>query len=41
MAVVSIGLGWLMAGRVLSPLRMITAAARYISASSLNARSGA
>jgi signal transduction histidine kinase len=38
MAVVSVGLGWLMAGRVLSPLRTITAAARRISAHSLHQR---
>jgi signal transduction histidine kinase len=38
MTVVSIGLGWLVAGRVLSKLRTITAAARSISASSLHAR---
>jgi len=38
MAVVSVGLGWLMAGRVLSPLRTITAAARRISARSLHQR---
>jgi signal transduction histidine kinase len=40
MAVASVGLGWLMAGRVLSPLRMITAAARRISARSLHQRIG-
>jgi signal transduction histidine kinase len=38
MTVASVGLGWLMAGRVLSPLRTITAAARRISASSLHQR---
>jgi len=38
MAVVSVGLGWLMAGRVLRPLRVITSAARRISASSLHQR---
>ncbi len=38
MTVVSVGLGWLVAGRVLGPLRTITAAARSISASSLHAR---
>jgi signal transduction histidine kinase len=38
MAVASVGLGWLMAGRVLSPLRTITAAARRISALSLHQR---
>ena len=35
---VSIGLGWLVAGRMLGKLRTITAAARSISASSLYAR---
>ena len=38
MAIVSIGLGWLVAGRVLRPLRTITATARDISASSLDRR---
>jgi signal transduction histidine kinase len=38
MTVVSIGLGWLVAGRMLGKLRTITAAARSISASSLHAR---
>ena len=38
MLMVSIGLGWLVAGRVLRKLRTITAAARSISASSLYAR---
>ena len=38
MAVASVGLGWLMAGRVLSPLRTITSAARRISARSLHQR---
>jgi signal transduction histidine kinase len=38
MTVASAGLGWLVAGRVLRPLRTITSAARSISASSLNAR---
>ena len=38
MAVVSVGLGWLMAGRVLSPLRTITSAAKRISARSLHQR---
>ena len=38
MAMASIGLGWLMAGRVLRPLRTITSAARHISASNLNQR---
>src|SRR5256885_7141998 len=40
MAVASVGLGWLMAGRVLSPLRTITATARHISARSLHQRIG-
>jgi signal transduction histidine kinase len=38
MAVASVGLGWVMAGRVLSPLRTITATARRISARSLHQR---
>jgi len=38
MVVASVGLGWLMAGRVLRPLRTITAAARRISARSLHQR---
>jgi signal transduction histidine kinase len=38
MTVVSIMLGWLVAGRVLRPLRTITAAARDISATSLHER---
>jgi signal transduction histidine kinase len=38
MAAVSIGLGWLVAGRVLQPLRTITTAARRISARNLNQR---
>jgi signal transduction histidine kinase len=38
MTVVSFGLGWVLAGRVLRPLRTITAAARRISASSLDQR---
>jgi signal transduction histidine kinase len=38
MAVVSILLGWLVAGRVLRPLRTITAATRDISASNLHER---
>jgi signal transduction histidine kinase len=37
-ALVSIGLGWLVAGRVLDPLRTITASARDISATSLDRR---
>jgi signal transduction histidine kinase len=35
---ISLGLGWLVAGRVLRPLRTITAAARRLSASSLHER---
>jgi signal transduction histidine kinase len=38
MTVGALGLGWLVSGRVLSPLRTITAAARTISASSLHQR---
>jgi signal transduction histidine kinase len=38
MAVVSVALGWLMAGRVLRPLRAMTAAARVISAEDLTRR---
>jgi signal transduction histidine kinase len=38
MTVISIALGWLVAGRVLRPLRTITAAARDISASNLDRR---
>jgi signal transduction histidine kinase len=38
MAAVSMGLGWLIAGRVLRPLRTITAAARDISATNLHRR---
>jgi len=38
MTVASIGLGWLVAGRVLRPLRTITTAARRISASNLHER---
>ncbi len=38
MAVASIVLGWLVAGRVLAPLRTMTARARRISADSLDAR---
>src|SRR5215468_11230361 len=38
MAAVSAGLGWIVAGRVLRPLRTITAAARDISATSLHRR---
>jgi signal transduction histidine kinase len=38
LAVVSIGLGWVVAGRVLRPVRTITAAARDISASNLHER---
>ena len=38
MAVISAGLGWIMAGRALRPLRAITHAARQISATSLDRR---
>jgi signal transduction histidine kinase len=38
MAVISVALGWLVAGRMLRPLRTITAAARNISATSLDRR---
>ena len=38
MTVVSVALGWLVAGRVLRPLRTITAAARNISATNLHER---
>jgi two-component system sensor histidine kinase VanS len=38
MAVVSIALGWLVAGRVLRPLRVMTAATRQISERNLNER---
>ncbi len=38
MAAVSMGLGWLIAGRVLRPLRTITSAARGISATNLHQR---
>ena len=38
MAAVSLGLGWLMAGRVLRPLSTITRAAREISATDLHRR---
>ncbi len=38
MAAASVGLGWLVAGRVLQPLRTIAAAARRISASNLDQR---
>jgi signal transduction histidine kinase len=38
MAVVSVGLGWIVAGRVLRPLRTITATARSISAANLHQR---
>jgi signal transduction histidine kinase len=38
MTVVSVGSGWLMAGRVLRPLRVITATTRRISASDLHQR---
>ncbi len=38
MAVISIGLGWLVAGRVLRPLRAMTITARHISEESLDER---
>jgi signal transduction histidine kinase len=38
MAVASVGLGWLIAGRVLRPLRLITATARRVSARNLHQR---
>ncbi|MFJ8863749.1 sensor histidine kinase [Streptomyces sp. NPDC102451] len=38
MAVVSVGLGWFIAGRVLRPLRVMTAATRRITADSLHER---
>jgi signal transduction histidine kinase len=38
MAVLSVGLGWLIAGRVLRPLRTITTTARTISATNLHRR---
>lgn len=38
MAVLSVGFGWLMAGRLLRPLRTITATARDISATNLHER---
>ncbi|MFB7368342.1 ATP-binding protein [Streptomyces sp. NPDC056222] len=38
MTVVSVGLGWFVAGRVLRPLRMVTAATRRITADSLHER---
>src|SRR5207245_1351098 len=38
MAVLSVGLGWFIAGRVLRPLRAITAAARQTSAANLGKR---
>lgn len=38
MAIVSVVLGWLVAGRVLQPLRTITTSVREISASNLNER---
>ncbi|MEV6105104.1 ATP-binding protein [Streptomyces sp. NPDC051940] len=38
MAVVSVGLGWFVAGRVLRPLRMMTASTRRITAESLHER---
>jgi len=38
MSIISIALGWIVAGRVLRPLRTITAAARHLSASNLHER---
>jgi signal transduction histidine kinase len=38
MTVISVGLGWLVAGRMLRPLRMVTTAAQRISASNLHER---
>lgn len=38
MAVLSIGVGWIVAGRLLGPLRAITAGARHISATNLHKR---
>ncbi|MGH2882335.1 MAG: two-component sensor histidine kinase, partial [Solirubrobacteraceae bacterium] len=38
MAVISIALGWLVAGRVLSPLRAMTTTARQISERNLHER---
>jgi signal transduction histidine kinase len=38
MTVISVGLGWLVAGRMLRPLRLVTSAARRVSASSLHER---
>jgi len=40
MAVVSIGLGWVIAGRALSPIRVMTSNARHISAENLHERLG-
>jgi hypothetical protein len=40
MAAISVVLGWLMAGRVLAPLRQITATARHISEENLHQRLG-
>ena len=40
MAVVSIGLGWVVAGRALSPIRVMTSNARHISAENLHERLG-
>jgi signal transduction histidine kinase len=40
MTLAALGLGWLVSGRVLSPLRLITRTARNISASNLNERLG-
>ena len=38
MAIVSIGLGWVVAGRVLRPVRAMTTTARHISEENLNQR---
>ena len=38
MAIISMGLGWLVAGRALRPLQTITKAARAISATNLHKR---
>jgi signal transduction histidine kinase len=40
LAILAVGVGWLIAGRVLRPLRTINSSARAISASSLNQRLG-
>jgi signal transduction histidine kinase len=38
MSVLAVGLGWLMAGRILRPLRLMTATTRFISADNLHQR---